>query len=40
MLRGAAGVGSWQVASQGRAGAQGQLVVMSNLEGVQVHWLG
>ena len=36
MLRGAAGVGSWQVVSQGQAGAAGQLVVMPNLEGVQV----
>ncbi|PRW45423.1 Carbohydrate-Binding Module Family 45 [Chlorella sorokiniana] len=35
MLRGAAGVGSWQVVSQGRAAAEGQLVVMPNLDGVQ-----
>jgi len=36
MLRGAAGVGSWQVVSQGRGNAQGQLVVMPDLAGIQV----
>lgn len=40
MLRGAAGVGSWQVVSQGRAVAEGQLVAMPNLEGVQVRMGG
>ncbi|EFN54548.1 hypothetical protein CHLNCDRAFT_135335 [Chlorella variabilis] len=35
MLRGAAGVGSWQVASQGRAAAGGLLTVMADLAGIQ-----
>jgi hypothetical protein len=35
MLRGAAGVGSWQVVSQGRAEARGSLALMPDLAGIQ-----
>jgi hypothetical protein len=35
MLRSAAGVGSWQVVSQGGGAAAGQLVVMADLAGIQ-----
>jgi hypothetical protein len=36
MLRGAAGVGSWQVVSQGAGSASGKLVAMPNLDDIQV----
>lgn len=35
MLRGSAGVGSWQVASQGRGEARGTLSLMPDLAGIQ-----